>query len=68
VLTTRIQGDDLVSLLVIQPDGTILVVGTSQNAADVMDWHLPVTSASSQRDGAQARTVREPGPAPPGVA
>jgi hypothetical protein len=40
VLTTRIQGDDLVSLLVIQPDGKILAVGTSQNAADVMELAL----------------------------
>jgi uncharacterized delta-60 repeat protein len=30
VLTTKIQGDDLVSLLVIQPDEKILAVGTSQ--------------------------------------
>ena len=30
VLTTRIQGNDFVSLLVIQPDGKILAVGTSQ--------------------------------------
>src|SRR5579862_3063360 len=31
VLTTRIQGNDSVSLLVIQPDGKILAIGTSQN-------------------------------------
>jgi hypothetical protein len=33
VLTTKIQGNDSVSLLVIQPDGKILAIGTSQNAA-----------------------------------
>jgi uncharacterized delta-60 repeat protein len=35
VLTTRIKGNDFASLLVIQPDGKILAVGTSQNAAGV---------------------------------
>jgi uncharacterized delta-60 repeat protein len=40
VLTTRIQGNDAVSLLVIQPDGKILAVGTSQNAAGVLDLAL----------------------------
>jgi uncharacterized delta-60 repeat protein len=40
VLTTKIQGDDLVSLLVIQPDGKILAVGTSQNAAGVIELAL----------------------------
>jgi uncharacterized delta-60 repeat protein len=40
VLTTKIQGNDFVSLLVIQPDGKILAVGTSQNAAGVMDLAL----------------------------
>lgn len=40
MLTTRIQGDDLVRLLVIKPDGKILAVGTSQNAADVMELAL----------------------------
>ena len=40
VLTTRIQGDDLVSLLVIQPDGKILAAGTTQNAAGVPELAL----------------------------
>jgi uncharacterized delta-60 repeat protein len=40
VLTTRIQGNDFVSLLVIQPDGKILTVGTSQNAAGVTELAL----------------------------
>lgn len=40
VLTTRIQGQDSVSLLVIQPDGKILAVGTSQNAAGVTELAL----------------------------
>jgi Domain of unknown function (DUF5122) beta-propeller len=40
VLTTKIQGNDSVRLLVIQPDGKILAVGTSQNAAGVMDLAL----------------------------
>ena len=40
VLTTRIQGDDFVSLLVIQPDGKILAVGTSQNAAGELELAL----------------------------
>ena len=35
VQTTRIQGNDSVSLLLIQPDGKILAVGTAQNAAGV---------------------------------
>jgi len=40
VLTTRIQGNDSVSLLVIQPDGKILAIGTSQNAAGVQELAL----------------------------
>jgi uncharacterized delta-60 repeat protein len=40
VLTTRIQGDDFASLLVIQPDEKILAVGTSQNAAGVQELAL----------------------------
>jgi uncharacterized delta-60 repeat protein len=40
VLTTKIQGNDFVSLLVIQPDGKILTVGTSQNAAGVTELAL----------------------------
>src|SRR5579859_325525 len=40
VLTTRIQGHDSVILLVVQPDGKILAVGTSQNAAGVMELAL----------------------------
>jgi uncharacterized delta-60 repeat protein len=40
VLTTRIQGNDSVSLVVIQPDGKILAVGTSQNTAGVTDLAL----------------------------
>jgi uncharacterized delta-60 repeat protein len=40
VLTTKIQGNDSVSLLVIQPDGKILAVGTSQNAAGVLELTL----------------------------
>jgi hypothetical protein len=40
VLTTRIQGHDSVILLVIQPDGKILAVGTSQNAAGVTELAL----------------------------
>jgi uncharacterized delta-60 repeat protein len=40
VLTTRIQGNDFASLLVIQPDGKILAIGTSQNAADVQELAL----------------------------
>ena len=40
VLTTRIQGNDSVSLLVIQPDGKILAIGTSQNAAGVGELAL----------------------------
>jgi uncharacterized delta-60 repeat protein len=40
VLTTRIQGNDSVILLVIQPDGKILAVGTSQNAAGVLELVL----------------------------
>ena len=40
VLTTKIQGHDSVSLLVIQPDGKILAVGTSQNAAGVTELAL----------------------------
>jgi uncharacterized delta-60 repeat protein len=40
VLTTRIQGDDFASLLVIQPDGKIIAVGTSQNAAGVLELAL----------------------------
>ena len=40
VLTSRIHGNDFVSLLVIQPDGKILAVGTSQNTAGVMDLAL----------------------------
>jgi uncharacterized delta-60 repeat protein len=40
VLTTRIQGNDSVILLVIQPDGKILAVGTSQNAAGVLELAL----------------------------
>ena len=39
-LTTKIQGKDFVSLLVIQPDGKILAVGTSQNAAGVTELAL----------------------------
>jgi uncharacterized delta-60 repeat protein len=40
VLTTRIQGNDSVSVLVIQPDGKILAIGTSQNAAGVQELAL----------------------------
>jgi len=40
VLTTKIQGNDSVSLLVIQPDGKILAVATSQNAAGVQELAL----------------------------
>jgi hypothetical protein len=40
VLTTRIQGNDFAILLVIQPDGKILAVGTSRNAAGVMELAL----------------------------
>jgi uncharacterized delta-60 repeat protein len=40
VLTTRIQGNDSVILLVIQPDGKILAVGTSHNAAGVQELAL----------------------------
>jgi len=40
VQTTRIQGNDAVSLLVIQPDGKILAVGTAQNTAGVSDLAL----------------------------
>jgi len=40
VLTTRIQGNDSVILLVIQPDGKILAVGTSQNAGGVTELAL----------------------------
>jgi len=40
VLTTRIQGNDSVSLLVIQTDGKILAIGTSQNAACVQELAL----------------------------
>jgi len=40
VLTTRIQGNDSVSLLVIQPDGKILASGASQNAAGVTELAL----------------------------
>jgi uncharacterized delta-60 repeat protein len=40
VLTTRIQGNDFASLLVIQPDGKILAIGTSQNAAGVQELAL----------------------------
>ena len=40
VLTTRIQGNDSVSLLVIQPDGKILAIGMSQNAAGVQELAL----------------------------
>ena len=36
-LTTRIQGNDSVVLLLIQPDGKILAFGTSQNAAGVTE-------------------------------
>jgi uncharacterized delta-60 repeat protein len=40
VLTNRIQGHDSVILLVIQPDGKILAVGTSQNASGVTELAL----------------------------
>jgi hypothetical protein len=40
VLTTKIQGNDSVSLLIIQPDGKILAVGTSQDAAGVTELAL----------------------------
>ena len=40
VLTTRIQGSDLAALTFIQPDGKILAVGTSQNAAGVTELAL----------------------------
>ena len=40
VLTTRIQGDDPLGQLVIQPDGKILAAGTSQNAAGVTELVL----------------------------
>lgn len=40
VLTTRIQGHDSVTLLVIQPDGKILAVGTSQNAVGMTELAL----------------------------
>ncbi len=40
VLTTKILGNDSVSLLAIQPDGKILAVGTSTNAAGVLELAL----------------------------
>src|SRR5579859_625527 len=40
VLTTRIQGNDAVLVLLIQPDGKILAIGQSQNAAGVVDLTL----------------------------
>jgi uncharacterized delta-60 repeat protein len=40
VLTTRIQGNDTAFVLLIQPDGKILAIGQSQNAAGVTDLTL----------------------------
>ena len=40
VLTTRIQGNDTALVLLIQPDGKILAIGESQNAAGVTDLTL----------------------------
>lgn len=40
VLTTTLQGSDSVSALLIQPDGKILAIGESQNAAGVTDLAL----------------------------
>jgi len=40
VLTTRIQGNDTAFVLLIQPDGKILAIGESQNAAGVTDLTL----------------------------
>ena len=40
VLTTTIQGSDSAALTFIQPDGKILAVGTSQNAAGVIELAL----------------------------
>jgi uncharacterized delta-60 repeat protein len=40
VLTTRIQGNDAAFVLLIQPDGKILAIGQSQNAAGVTDLTL----------------------------
>ena len=40
VLTTTIQGNDAALVLLIQPDGKILAIGESQNAAGVTDLTL----------------------------
>ena len=40
VLTTRIQGNDAAFVLLIQPDGKILAIGESQNAAGVTNLTL----------------------------
>src|SRR5579859_5707695 len=40
VLTTRIQGNDAAFVLLIQPDGKILAIGQSQNAAGVTNLTL----------------------------
>jgi uncharacterized delta-60 repeat protein len=40
VFTTRIQGNDSALVLLIQPDGKILAIGESQNAAGVTDLTL----------------------------
>ena len=40
VLTTRIQGNDAAFVLLIQPDGKILAIGDSRNAAGVTDLTL----------------------------
>jgi len=40
VLTTKIQGNDAAFVLLIQPDGKILAIGDSRNAAGVTDLTL----------------------------
>ena len=40
VLTTKIQGNDAALVLLIQPDGKILAIGDSQNAAGVTNLTL----------------------------
>ena len=40
VLTTKIQGNDAAFVLLIQPDGKILAIGDSQNAAGVTNLTL----------------------------
>ncbi len=63
VLTTRIQGKDFVSLLIIQPDGKILTVGTSQNAAGVTELAASETAPGPGLGGNRARRrVLQPPP------